>query len=520
MAHERPQNVHSGERGGGVAVPVTIRTLVAQRSLDLRLRAGSGRVDRPVRWVHLSELADPTPFLEGGELLLTTGLALRDSTSAEYVDRLAAAGVVGLGLGTGLGHDRVPAELVAAAEGAGLALVEVPRPTPFIAISRFVAAAVAADEYAAVSRSAAMQQELARAALAPGAPATVLERLVREVGGWALLIDAVGTLVEAAPRAAGSRVAVLRPELDRLRAAHAPASAALMRPEETVLVQSLGAGPRIRGFLAVGRSGTIPAPERHVVNTAALVLTLRLEQSRRSDSAMETVRTALLRLLVAGQVAAVADVVEELGGRLPAEPLAVLVVHGPAGRRSAAVDVLADVGADERAAIFAAELDDALVLLLPASGPLAVRLPALAERLPGVVLGTAGPLAWPQLAEGIRQAREAAEYGGARAHGVTAFADLATPGLTGLLDPAATRAFAEAVLAPLVAADRAGPGELVASLRVWLAHHGQWEPAAAQLQVHRHTLRKRIRRAADLLGRDVDQPGTRAELWVALHPPT
>jgi purine catabolism regulator len=37
--------------------------------------------------------------------------------------------------------------------------------------------------------------------------------------------------------------------------------------------------------------------------------------------------------------------------------------------------------------------------------------------------------------------------------------------------------------------------------------------------VHRHTLRKRVRRAEALLGRDLDEPGTRAELWVALHPP-
>jgi purine catabolism regulator len=37
--------------------------------------------------------------------------------------------------------------------------------------------------------------------------------------------------------------------------------------------------------------------------------------------------------------------------------------------------------------------------------------------------------------------------------------------------------------------------------------------------VHRHTLRKRIRRAEDLLGRDLGSPGVRAELWLALHPP-
>ena len=508
-------------------MPVTIRTLVAQRGLDLRLRTGRGRgptggagIDRPVRWVHLSELADPTPFLEGGELLLTTGLALRDGAPvAEYVDRLATAGVVGLGLGTGLSLDRVPAELVAAAEQAGLALVEVPRPTPFIAISRFVAAAVAADEYAAVSRSAAMQQELARAALAPGAPATVLERLVREVGGWALLIDAAGAVLEAVPRAAAARAVVLRPELDRLRAAHTPASAALLRPEETVLVQSLGAGPRVRGFLAVGRAGAIPAPERHVVNTAALVLTLRLEQSRSSDSALATLRTALLRLLLAGERDTVSGVVGELGGRLPAEPLTVAVVLGAPGPRAAVADLVADTATGGPAALFAAERDDTSVLVLSAGDSLGTRLPALVVRVPGAVLGTSGPVEWSGLAEGVRQAREAAEHGRARARGVTAFADLATPGLTGLLDPAGTRAFAEALLAPLVAADRAGAGNLVESVRVWLAHHGQWEPAAAALAVHRHTLRKRIRRAAELLGRDVDQPGTRAELWIALHPP-
>jgi PucR family transcriptional regulator, purine catabolism regulatory protein len=78
---------------------------------------------------------------------------------------------------------------------------------------------------------------------------------------------------------------------------------------------------------------------------------------------------------------------------------------------------------------------------------------------------------------------------------------------------------AEALLAPLVAADGAGAGELVDLLRTWLARHGQWEPAAARLGVHRHTLRKRIRRAGELLRRDLDSPGVRAELWLALHVP-
>jgi purine catabolism regulator len=501
-------------------VPVTVADLVGSPALELRLHTADAPVDRPVSWVHVSELADPTPFLEGGELLLTTGLAFRDAAfDRDYVRRLVDAGVVGLGLGTGLSHAAVPEVLLAAAEEHGLALVEVPRQTPFIALSRAVSAALAAGEYAAVTRSATAQQELARAALAPGAPGTVLERLARLVDGWALLVDAVGAPLEAVPATAARRVTALRPELDRLRGMRAPAAAALSGPEETVLLQSLGSGARTRGILVVGRPGPMPAADRHVVNAAALVLTLRLEQSRALDSAMAALRAALLRLLLAGEDAAVSAVVDELGQQLPAGPLRVLVALGSPAQRAATVDVAADAAAHQRAALFSAELDDALVLLTADRRPLRERLDALGERVPGVALGSAGPVPWSRLADGVQQAALAAEHSRARGGGATAFGELAAPGLGALLDPAATRAFAESLLAPLRAADRAGAGDLVRSVRVWLAHHGQWEPAAAQLGVHRHTLRKRVHRAGELLGRDLDEPGTRAELWLALHPP-
>src|SRR5262247_3565141 len=87
----------------------TVRTLLADRSLGLRLLAGE-RLDVPIRWVATSELEDPTPFLLGGELLLTTGIPLgRGEVAAEgYVRRLLDVGVVGLGFGIGVGYDRVP----------------------------------------------------------------------------------------------------------------------------------------------------------------------------------------------------------------------------------------------------------------------------------------------------------------------------------------------------------------------------------------------------------------------------
>ena len=49
------------------------------RDLELELLAGDDAADAPVRWVHISELLDPTPWLSGGELLLTTGMQLESA---------------------------------------------------------------------------------------------------------------------------------------------------------------------------------------------------------------------------------------------------------------------------------------------------------------------------------------------------------------------------------------------------------------------------------------------------------
>src|ERR1017187_4514312 len=93
---------------------LSVRELL--NDLDVRLLAGEGAVDLPVRWVHISELLDPTPWLSGGELLLSTGMQL-DSPEhqREFVARLADHQLAGLGFGTGFAHAQVPEALIEAA---------------------------------------------------------------------------------------------------------------------------------------------------------------------------------------------------------------------------------------------------------------------------------------------------------------------------------------------------------------------------------------------------------------------
>lgn len=49
---------------------------------DPELLAGEGGLDRPVRWVHSSEVYEGAGFLDGGELLLTNGFAFLDADGA------------------------------------------------------------------------------------------------------------------------------------------------------------------------------------------------------------------------------------------------------------------------------------------------------------------------------------------------------------------------------------------------------------------------------------------------------
>src|ERR687894_2973143 len=134
--------------------------------LDVRLAAGADGLDVAVRWVHISELEDPTPWLSGGELLLTTGMGLEDpERQRAYVRRLAAHGLAGLGLGTGLAHATVPEALRETAAELGFPLLEVPYDVPFIAVTEKAASHLVNEHYAVLQRALSAHERLERIVL-------------------------------------------------------------------------------------------------------------------------------------------------------------------------------------------------------------------------------------------------------------------------------------------------------------------------------------------------------------------
>jgi PucR family transcriptional regulator, purine catabolism regulatory protein len=171
--------------------------------------------------------------------------------------------------------------------------------------------------------------------------------------------------------------------------------------------------------------------------------------------------------------------------------------------------------------------DGAVVALLEASDLAEAR--AAAEAVAAAAQATALPsyfgLGAPENdPRALRRAYQEARFAlgtaaSARAHGpVATVDDLGSHRLLlALQEDAALEAFSRGLLGPVRDYDRRQHGDLVQSLWVFLEHNGNWESAARTLGVHRHTLRYRVRRIAELTGRDLDLAADRVEFWLALR---
>lgn len=372
-------------------MPVTLDTLLARRELQLRLIwADDAARERPWAWVHSSDLADPTPFLSPGDALLTTGTQwASDDDIAPWVERLAAAGVPAVGFGTEVIRDGTPDALAEACAAHGVALLEVPYRTPFIAVARAVADLDAEERYARVRWTLETQRAIAVAALRPAGLGAVVAELARRIGAPAAIVrEGSEVLGDEPPRAVLDEAHAL------LRAGRRAA-----RTVDDWSLQTVGAATALTGVLAVGPGSLHDDAERAVITS-------------------------------------------------------VVALAGLAGVTDR--DALAASAAETAARL--AALRSAVQAALVASEPS----PAVA----------------------------------------------AEP-----LDPADPVALVQ----PLLEHDAATGDDLVSTLSTWLRCDAVAEAAALRLGIHRHTVRARLRRAAELLDRDLDAFPARAEVWAALQ---
>ncbi|WP_423185037.1 PucR family transcriptional regulator [Arthrobacter sp. NyZ413] len=502
-------------------MPPSLNVLLRSRSLRLRLITpdlGAPQLDEPISWVHSSDLEDPTPFLDAGQLLLTDGTQFPAEGEFrkydEYVGRLRGHGIAGLGFATQVIHGTLPPALEDACRNHGLPLLEVPDRTPFIAIIRMVADYLAREEHSRAEWSLQAQRAISRAALRPDGLTSILGELERQLHSWVALYDAAGNYVRM-PRnrpvpsnIAAEVTAKVRAALDQgtRSASH------LNIGGQPVTLQTLGRKGSLRGVLVLGAIEPLDPARTDIVNSVIGLASLALEQARTLDTARRHLRAGVFEQLVAGSTEVAARTARQVWGQLPREPLFVTASRqeNPAPNLLEALELLAD---DYRGAVFYALRSDLLVVLagrqhqdkvlelLQRHGPCGISSQTTMEALPGA------------LEEASRALRRATELGRAAVE----FSELSNSGMLGLLREEKAGPVARGLLQPLIAHDAAERTELLATVREWFANDCVWDKTARRLGVHRHTLRNRVGAAGRILGLNLDGMRDRLELFAAVQ---
>lgn len=520
-------------------MPLTVQTLTEE--LGLSLIHGGERATEPVRWVHSTELKDPTPWLSGGELILTTGLQLQDAAAREtLVKLLAGYGTVGLGFGTGFAHDAIPADLIGAAQHFDLPLFEIPYEMPFIAVTEVAFSKLVNDEYELLQRGTAVHKRLEQLVLQERGLEELVRALAATVASTVLVLNPRGETVAASTldSALGAEA------LDKLRAELRERGAALGRsgeitdgdefePDEPGLeghslvipVSTRGRGAPQAWLVAAGHEGELSVFEHLILQQATTVVALELMRQRAMRDTERRLAGDVLAEAIGGSLSE-RDLTERLAPFGISERAAVLAFTCP--DPEAAERDLEALLSEAGASALVATRDQLLSAIvdggddIPDLVELANRMRIALEDAHGPVRAAVSRIASTgQVRQSFNEARcalEAVQFANGSAPDVASYRDLgAFQLLLSLQDDEALRLYCESVLAPLRDSGDEYGEELLRSVEIYIECNGQWERAARELYCHRHTLRYRIKRVEELTGRDLSNARDRIEFWLALR---
>ena len=520
MSHTEPA------LGRALAATIELGDLLHDYHLNLVLVAGASdnAAARRVQWVHSSELADPTPFLTPRTVLLTTGARFAENSDQEeadaYVSRLIDAGVSALGIAVGLHWDRVPLILIRACDRLSLPLFRVPYATSFIAIVQTAARLLNQSANARDAWLLESQRIVANASLHRNGIGSVVREAAARLGRWVAITDRTGRITEFSPSSVRTEDIneLVRTEAQRMlsrgvRAGRIDASSEPLASDTTfstgLQLRALGRSRQTLGVLAVEDQGIPDHAERTLVGLVEALATVQLEHRSGLGAAESALRSAVVELLVEGEIDRAERVAETLLTRVPNDPIVVLHYREP-GVTAFADDVQSLDAA--RPGLLRATRETGEVIIAEAHHLQSLRDIFQRHRI-GAGVSSRGRMS--SLGNLIDQAALALAQADDRP---VTFRAGEHAGLLELLrgEPDA-RWRADALLAPVREHDLRHSDALETSLRIWLTHHGALSPAAAELGIHRHTLRTRVAAAARLLRRDLDSPDARAELWAALR---
>ncbi|WP_313812002.1 PucR family transcriptional regulator ligand-binding domain-containing protein [Glutamicibacter sp.] len=506
---------------------ITLLQLGTALASDLEPGPSGTYSSAPLTGVHISELEDPTPYLLGGELLLTTGMIFARSHTEPlaYVQRLKDKGVRVLGVGLGPSLKSVPPTLTEACTSLGIELVVVPDQVPFQNVSRAFWQLAMRSSNAGLMDSLGTQTAMAQAAMRPDAVPAVVKNLAQSLGGWAAFVPRFSEGETVWPPSAEQFMPKVRRESQQLATLEAPSTATFELLNQPVVLYPVLVNTQVYGVLSLGPGRRLTPADRQVITTVCVLLAMRAKQREQLTESTSVLGSAVAKLAVRGQLEAARLLAEDSG--LPDLPSSIrlLALRGQGAIPVAfAAESVRGLTGDEpydlvpalMATPFIFEQDDLLIALLDAA-----QLKPLSQRpfddledteFQAMGLGQLTQSKTPETAAVLSTSVNGTQLPSV-IHALRASVSRAPLGtLTHLGSSDESKAATWVKL--LHEYSRA---DLVSTVTSYLRHRGTWEEAARELGLHRNTLRYRMQLVRSLIGVDVDDPDVSAHLWLALR---
>ncbi|WP_459975218.1 PucR family transcriptional regulator [Nocardioides pyridinolyticus] len=488
---------------------LTVRQLIAEPSLELVLVAAAtpAAFGRAIRWVAASDLVDPTPFLSGGELLLTTGSAIAfddDDAWEAFVGRLLSVSTSAVGFATGLRHASVPPALARAAGAADLPLVEVLYHVPFVKITQFVADALVAGQLRDLGKAGALASRLATAITGGAGLSELLRQIAEEIEGTAAVLDLDGAVVASYP-------STTRWEVEAALAGHRADEAEL----RVMPLDQAG----VRDHVLVARS-SLPLQTAEAVLSAASTL-VAIDLSRRlaeEDSNADRMSRLLDALTDWTTPTATLSRAMRVAGLASDAPTLVLAAVLD-GREQSVFSFRLRLAVQKHWSTVQ-QVRRGKAMLLLAQRPVPDTDAGLLEDLRHEFGKRQIVVAEP--AADVDELRMAVAAARSRIDEATEPTQIPTYDLLAIVASAVGRGARRAAahfLAPVEQHDDRYDSELVKTLRAYLRADGRPADAAAALHIHRNTLRYRLIQVEKLMGVDLQtlDGRTAAALALRLH---
>ncbi|WP_435850672.1 PucR family transcriptional regulator [Streptomyces tibetensis] len=495
---------------------------------------GLDRLDRPVRWVHITELTDPASFLKGGELVLTTGMPLPEDAAGvrRYVEELTEVGAAALVIELVRRYHRPPDALVQACRARGLPLVTLARDVNFLEVTQVVHALILGSQAEAMRRTQRIHEAFTALTLRGAGPEDVVRAAAEMSGRTVVLENLVHQALICEP--SGSTVEEALGDWERRSRAIEPGDhTEVGGPEGWLTAPVSYQGERWGRLAMLPGDGPVFGPE-HVTVLERTAMALTVARLIHSTPWERTAHRNALRELAEQRHHSPEDVRARCAALgLPTEAgvfLAILVDPGPGGEgaepetrlhrelRSAGVPALVGELSHGRIGV--------LLALRPAQPwrPVAERLSRTALALaPAAIVGVGSEVA--DLADTARSFREAARVIEATPPGQAlpadrSFHELPDVDLRRLLyalrEDTRIQDYTERRLGRLIDHDTRHGTDLLTTLGHYLDAAGNKTTAARRGGLSRETMYQRLRAIERLLDTDLESGDRRTELHVAL----